>query len=58
MLAIIFAAVFIVTAADDKGNEMVVNDNCASVIAPHLDDLTQIHRNGVTSTPGYLEACF
>lgn len=49
----------IVNLTDDYGNIMIVEADCARVIVDTgITNLEEVHRNGVTSTDAYLEACF
>lgn len=49
----------VVTMSDTTGAVMVVNADCARVIVDSgITVLADIHRNGVTSTAAYIEACF
>lgn len=49
----------VIEVTDDYGNIMIVEADCARVIYDSgVDNLEEIHRNGVTATPEYIEACF
>jgi hypothetical protein len=48
----------IITITDTHGNQMTVTADCARVIADNTTDLVQLHRDGTTALPEYVEACF